>query len=234
MQENATTITDRVLTNDQKAVIRRRPRLWLVLEFCVLCLLIPTVIITFRLAPVMFFFLWGAALFCWFVIHYNDKEFWKNSWKFEAVNKENLKVIIPRWIAATLGMLVFLYFYNPDNIFILFREKPQFIPVFMFAYPILSAFPQELIFCGYFFERFKPLFKTQRGRIIASAIVFAYAHVLYINWVAPLLSLIAGFIFATTYNKTRSISLVTLEHALYGISLFLVGLGAYFYGGNVH
>jgi len=69
--------------------------------------------------------------------------------------------------------------------------------------------------------------------ILASALVFAFAHVLYINWIAPLLSFIAGIIFATTYAKTKSLALVTIEHGLYGNALFLVGLGWYFYGGAV-
>ena len=41
-------------------------------------------------------------------------------------------------------------------------------------------------------------------------------------------------IFASTYSKTKSLALVTIEHGLYGISLFLIGLGWYFYGGAVH
>jgi len=83
------------------------------------------------------------------------------------------------------------------------------------------------------FERYKKFFKSDIAMIIASAVVFAYAHVLYINWVAPFLSFIAGLIFATTYSKTKSLALVTIEHGLYGNVLFLIGLGWYFYGGAV-
>ncbi len=70
--------------------------------------------------------------------------------------------------------------------------------------------------------------------MIASAVMFAYAHLLYINPVAPTLSLLGGLIFASTYLKTKSLALVTIEHGLYGNVLFLIGLGYYFYGGNVH
>jgi hypothetical protein len=64
-------------------------------------------------------------------------------------------------------------------------------------------------------------------------VTFAYVHVLFINWVAPPLSLIAGYIFATTYARTRSLSLVTFEHGLYGNSIFLIGLGWFFWGGSI-
>lgn len=69
--------------------------------------------------------------------------------------------------------------------------------------------------------------------IIASAITFAYVHMLYINPIAPILSFVGGIIFAQTYYKHRSLALVTIEHGLYGNFLFLLGLGWYFYSGSV-
>ena len=69
--------------------------------------------------------------------------------------------------------------------------------------------------------------------IWASAIVFAYAHILFINPVAPVLSLLAGYFFASTYAKYKSLALVTIEHALYGNMIFTLGLGYYFWGGSV-
>lgn len=79
--------------------------------------------------------------------------------------------------------------------------------------------------------RYKPFFKSRKARVWASAIVFAYAHVLFINPVAPVLSFIAGLIFASTFAKTKSLALVTIEHSMYGLVLFAVGLGWYFWGG---
>lgn len=211
-----------------------KAKLLLLLEFTIICLLIPTVIITFRLAPYMFSFLWGVALFCWAVMYMMDRGYWTRIIKFDAVNARNLKMILPRWFACTIGMIAFIYFYDPARMFSIIENRPQIIPVILFGYPLLSALPQEMIFCGYFFARFRPLIQGERGMILASALVFAYAHVLYINWVAPFLSLIAGLIFASTFSRTHSLALVTLEHALYGISLFMIGLGWYFYGGAVH
>ncbi|MFK7840334.1 MAG: CPBP family intramembrane glutamic endopeptidase [Bdellovibrionales bacterium] len=205
----------------------------LALEFLLLCICLPTVIIVFKLAPFMFFFLWGAALYCFFILRFRHKEYFRELWKWEAVTWAAMKPILVRFVFASIGMVAFIYFIDPDRMFGIIRERPQIIPFLLVMYPLISALPQEFIFCSFFFERYKKFFTSDKAMIIASAIVFAYAHVLYINWIAPFLSLIAGIIFATTYAKTKSLALVTIEHGLYGNVLFLVGLGWYFYGGAV-
>ncbi len=216
----------------KKELITIENNIALAIEFVLLCIMLPTIIIVYRLAPYMLFFLWAAAAYCAYHLFIKRHEhFAKDTWKWRAVNKENMKTIIPRWLLCCVGMVAFIYFYAPDRMFDLAYHKPAFLLILFFIYPILSAFPQELIFCSFFFHRYKPFFKSQRARIIASALVFAYAHILYINLVAPFLSLIAGIIFAQTYAKTRSLALVTIEHALYGNALFLIGLGWYFWGG---
>ncbi len=218
---------------EQSVQQKAKAEISLAIELITLCIFLPTIIITYRLAPFMLFFLWAAAAYCAYHLFYVKHEnFAKDTWKWHAVNRENLKKIIPRWLAACVGMALFLYLYDPNKMFIMVYEKPYFILVLFTVYPLLSALPQELIFCSFFFHRYKRFFKTPKTRIIASALVFAYAHVLYINWVAPLLSLIAGLIFAETYARTRSLALVTVEHALYGNALFFIGLGSYFWAGG--
>lgn len=203
------------------------------LEFLLLCLCLPTFIIVTKLAPFMVVFLWSAALYTWFIYRKDHREALKGIWKWEAVNWVNLRPILIRWVIASFGMLAFIYFYDAERVFYIVKDHPKIIPILLVAYPLISALPQEFIFCSFFFKRYAPFFKSDRAKIIASSIVFAYAHVLYINPVAPTLSLLGGLIFALTYAKTRSLALVTIEHGLYGNSLFLVGLGWYFYGGSV-
>ena len=205
----------------------------LAVEFLLLCICLPSVIIVFKLAPFMFFFLWSAALYCFFILRFRHHEHFRTLWKWEAVTWENMKPILIRFVFASIGMLAFIYLVDPERMFAFVKERPQIIPLLLVMYPLLSALPQEFIFCSFFFERYKKFFPTDKIMIFASALVFAYAHVLYINPVAPSLSFIAGIIFAMTYAKTKSLALVTIEHGLYGNVLFLVGLGWYFYGGAV-
>ena len=42
---------------------------------------------------------------------------------------------------------------------------------------------------------------------------------------------VGGLMFANTYRRTNSLFLVSLEHALYGNTLFFIGLGWFFWGG---
>lgn len=210
-----------------------RNKVYLAIEFTLLCIVLPTIIIVYRLAPFMFSFLWAACGVCWLVYrhyHYKDVE---RLWRWKEVNWKNLKPILIRWVICSFLMLGFTYFYDPSKLFYMVREHPKFVPWLLVLYPFLSALPQEFIFCTFFFERYTPFFKTDRGRIMASALVFAYAHILFINFVAPVFSFVGGLIFARTYAKTRSLALVTIEHGLYGDMLFLIGLGWYFWAGGM-
>ncbi|MEU4707697.1 hypothetical protein AB0G00_14815 [Nocardia salmonicida] len=40
-----------------------------------------------------------------------------------------------------------------------------------------------------------------------------------------------GVLFATRYQRTRSLLTTSVEHALYGILMFTIGLGDFFYHG---
>lgn len=208
------------------------PRFLLILEFILLCLVVPGIVVAYRLAPFMFVFLWAVAGYAWLMTRAATRG--TDIWQWRAINAPNLRRIIPRWIVCCLGMTVIIYLYDPGRAWGIFDRLPIWgVPLLLLAYTFLSALPQEFVFCTFFFRRYANLFPTDRRRIMASAVVFAWAHVLFINPVAPPLSLIAGLIFADTYARTRSLALVTLEHALYGGWLFIVGLGWYFYGGAV-
>lgn len=208
-------------------------RIYKIAEFIILCLGLPTVIWMFTLAPYMFALLWGSAIYCYVIFRFALNQRLKDEWKFKAVTWQNLWPILIRWVIASIGIFVFVYFYEPDRLLHIPLNNPEIIPFLVLAYPLISALPQEFIFCSFFLRRYETYFTSHTVQIIASAIVFAYAHMLFINWVAPVFSFIAGIIFASTYIKTRSLSLVTIEHALYGNSLFLIGLGYYFYSGAV-
>ena len=76
--------------------------------------------------------------------------------------------------------------------------------------------------------------KSDNNLVISSALFFAITHILFLNFIAPILSFIGGLLFANTYNKHRSLLLVSIEHGLYGNTLFFIGLGWYFWGGSIN
>jgi membrane protease YdiL (CAAX protease family) len=210
-----------------------KERAHLLLEFLVLCILVPGIIIHLKIAPFMFSFLWGATGYCLLILRRFYHETLTDLWRWQAVNWKNLKPILIRFAFGCLVMVLFTWWYDPGRLFYVWEHNRSLIPYLLVMYPLLSALPQELIFCNFFFTRYKPYFGEGALMIFMSALVFAYAHMLYINPVAPTFSFLGGLIFASTYSKTKSLALVTIEHGLYGNALFITGLGWYFYSGAV-
>ncbi len=96
-------------------------------------------------------------------------------------------------------------------------------------YPVLSALPQELLYRGYFFHRYRALFGGGRAMLVASAAAFSFLHVVFGNVIAVALTFAAGLVLARSYARTRSLPLVTLEHAIWGLLVFTLGLKRYFW-----
>ena len=113
-------------------------------------------------------------------------------------------------------------------------NNPGLIWKILLFYPLFSALPQEFIFCKFFFRRYQCLFGDGTLMVIMSATAFCLAHILFLNWVAPVLGFLAGIIFANTYRRTHSLAMVTLEHSLYGNAIFAMGLGWFFWGGSIN
>lgn len=214
-----------------KALLRSRS--YLLPEFLLLCVALPSWIIVTKSAPFMFAFLWAACGYCFLIYRACYFTSYRDLWKWRAINRPNLKPILLRWAVLSAAMLAFIYFYDAARLFYLPRHNPEILPGIIVMYPVISALPQEFIFCSFFFARYARYFGNGKGMVLASALAFAYAHILYINPVAPTLSFIGGLIFAQTYLRHKSLALVTFEHGLYGISLFVTGLGWYFYSGAV-
>ncbi len=103
----------------------------------------------------------------------------------------------------------------------------------MVAYPVVSVYPQGLLYRAFFFERYGELFPGKWPMIVASAAAFAFLHIIFRNWLAVALTFAGGLLFASRYAETGSLAVSGFEHALYGCWLFTVGLGRHFYHGTI-
>lgn len=117
------------------------------------------------------------------------------------------------------------------NLFDLPRTNPRLWMAVMVLYPVASVYPQELIFRSFLFHRYAPVFGAGAGLVAASAAAFAYVHIIFGSWVSVALSAAGGVIFALRYQRTQSLFTASVEHSIYGILVFTVGLGTYFYHG---
>ena len=135
-------------------------------------------------------------------------------------------------LAVLVAGAVILQATRPDAIFGTLRHRPEFLPVIWILYPILSALPQELIFRPLFFHRYGALLPAGRGAIAVNAAVFSFAHLMYWSWIVALMTFVGGWIFARAYLR-RGFPAAWVLHAVAGNVLFTVGMGYYFYTGNV-
>jgi membrane protease YdiL (CAAX protease family) len=67
-----------------------------------------------------------------------------------------------------------------------------------------------------------------RGKFLPVAIstlTFTFAHIVYENYFALILTLIGGYYFSRTYQKSRSLMVTVTEHFMYGMLIFSSGVG---------
>lgn len=215
-----------------KRTILSRPYLYLelVMLMVALPLLLSTVIPIRYMLPTM----WLVTLYCHIVYRLLVDASERIYWRWHEVNWRRLRPMLLRFAVCALLTSTLVALWKPGIFLSFVCERPLFWAFVMVAYPLLSVIPQEIIFRSFFFQRYGRIFPTNALMIGASALMFGAAHLIFQNWVAPLMCVIGGFFFAQTYARTRSLALACIEHALYGCMIFTVGLGTYFYHGAVY
>jgi len=103
----------------------------------------------------------------------------------------------------------------------------------MILYPVLSVYPQGIIYRSFLMHRYAPILPSGIVLIFVSAAAFAFMHIIFRNPLAVALTFAGGILFAWRYSTTGSLFTSSLEHALYGCWLFTIGLGQYFYHGRI-
>lgn len=144
-----------------------------------------------------------------------------------------INAILGLFAVSALLLWLGVRLFAPQLEWSLVRQHPAFWVLIMVAYPIMSVYPQGLLYRAFFFERYAGLFPGKWLMIVASAAVFAFLHIVFRNPLALVLTLSGGLLFAARYQQTRSLAASSFEHALYGCFLFTVGLGQYFYEGTI-
>jgi hypothetical protein len=176
---------------------------------------------------------WGMALLCAWVILKVDPKQLTGSWGWKAISPEHLWPMLARFVICAVLMAGLTWVYRPEMLFGFVREHPAMWAMVLLLYPLLSVLPQEIIYRRYMFARYATLLPNQVWLVLISGIAFGFGHIVFGNWIAPALCVVGGVLFSMTYQKTRSLALVCLEHALYGNFVFTIGLGRYFYHGAV-
>lgn len=148
-------------------------------------------------------------------LKFPDKDHWKTFWR-ETIIKFAIVVLVT-------GLYVFLI--APDTLFSIVIKKPGLWIIILFVYTFLSVWPQEIIYRTFFFERYKEWVNNKWLFIFINAILFSLAHLFLRSFLVQTITFIGGVLFAYTYQKTKSTTLASIEHAIYGNWLFTVGMG---------
>lgn len=139
--------------------------------------------------------------------------------------------ILLLWVPVTLVTTAAVAAVAPERLFDMPRQDTALWAAVIVGYPLLSVYPQEVLFRAFLLHRYAEVFRTGRVAAAASAVAFGFAHLLFGNVLAVVATLAGGWLFARRYQRTRSLAAVCAEHALYGITIFTVGLGDLFYHG---
>lgn len=134
--------------------------------------------------------------------------------------------------AVLLTGFVLLTIERPEARFAILRGRPEFLLLIALLYPLLSALPQELIFRPLFFHRYGALLPRGQAMLIVNAAVFSLAHLMYWSPLVLVMTFVGGWLFARAY-LSRGFPAAWVMHAVAGNMVFAVGLGPWFYSGNV-
>jgi hypothetical protein len=172
--------------------------------------------------------LWVLAAVCYALCR-RDRTFDRRVlWRFDVTPRRLIHMGL-RFVLAVTAMALVTRHLLPSAWLYLPRQEPAMWLLVVAAYPLLSALPQGFVWRVFFVHRYAGLWRDQRCSLAAGAFCFAFAHVIFGNAIAVLAAAIGGALFLETYLATRSMWLATIEHALYGLAAFTLGLGQFLY-----
>lgn len=171
-----------------------------------------------------------AAVVCLTVLRMDRRFDRRRLWNPQALRRQ-LPGIFLRFALAAVLIAASVLIFEPDRFLEFPLQRTGLWLLIMFGYPLVSVYPQEIIFRAFLFHRYAPVFSTPPRAIAASASAFGFGHIIFDNTLAIVMTLIGGALFSLTYHRSRSLLAASLEHALYGMLIFTIGLGTYFYAG---
>lgn len=187
----------------------------------------PLLILVLHRPGVLFILLWAGAATAWLSTRS------KQSVSSEpSETRSEIRILFLRFVLLAPCIALASWFFLPETFLSLPSERPLFWAAIMVLYPLLSVWPQEMLYRQFLFMHYAPLFRRKSVLIAASALAFGFAHVIFLNPVAIIMTLAGGFMFARDYARHQLLRLTCLEHALYGCLIFTVGLGRFFYTGD--
>lgn len=201
---------------------------FLIVEFLVLFVLIPLYLFLHKPSVPPIPLLWLLALYCLLVLlrdpGFDRSQLWNPSPLYG-----QLRSIL---VLFALGVVVLggaVYALAPSLLFSFLKTHLTIWALVMLLYPVLSVYPQGLVYRVFVIHRYRDIMQKQWALILLSALAFSFMHIVFRNPVAVVLTLAGGPLFAYRQLRTRSLFTSSVEHALYGCFVFTIGLGQFFF-----
>jgi len=204
--------------------------LFLAIEFTVIFVVVPLLIYYRRIPNLPIPYLLITALGAFLLLR-RDATFGLSQLTHSGNVQPFLAAILIRDAVCLAGLGIAVYFMAPQLLFSLIRRSPGLWALIFLLYPLVSVYPQELLYRAFFLHRYQPLFGRGWGMLLASAMAFGFVHIIFRNSLAVALCVIGGFLFSLTYQASGSLLLACLDHAIFGNFIFTIGLGQFFYHG---
>lgn len=209
-----------------------RTRLRLRLEFALFFMVAPVTVAVFFPARWMFPLL-GALTLVGLVLLALTPGFRWRELAFGA-GRASLGVIAGVAAATLIAGFAVLAAFVPRDQWFLIQSNPSLMLAIAALYPFLSALPQELVYRPLFFRRYEAILPDAAlPAIILNATLFSLAHLMYWSLVVAVLTFAGGLVFAYSYRLRGSFPEAVIAHSVAGVILFALGLGVFFYSGNV-
>jgi len=116
------------------------------------------------------------------------------------------------WALASSAILLL-----PASAMGLSRRLPSVPPFWFFVFFVLISAPaQEFLYRSFLFAQMKERNLRPVTRIVVSAGLFAFMHVVYRDGLTVAMTFLAGLVWATAYHRTGSFAVVAFSHAAVG------------------
>lgn len=208
----------------------RRLRLWA--EFALVYIALP---MAMRIAVfdyrVPLFYALPPVLLAFAAFLYFDRSFSLKKELGRLPDRATMISILGTFVAGSAVVAALVAVAMPERLFALAAERPGLWLKIMTLYPFTSVLAQEFAYRVFFFHRYGVLFGSAWSLILANALVFAFGHILFRNWIAVGGTFVVGLLLAWRYERTRSFWAVYVEHVLWGWLVFTIGLGVFFFTG---
>jgi hypothetical protein len=173
--------------------------------------------------------LWALMAYCLFILLHDPAFDRESLWNLAPLREFAPAILELFALTAVIGIVLVRRFGAPGLFLNLPRSNPRLWSLLMVLYPVLSVYPQGIIYRAFVFDRYRDLFASPWTMVLASAFAFTYVHIVFHNKLALFLTLLGGILFGIRFLQTDSLFVTSFEHSLYGCFMFTVGVGRSFH-----